>query len=175
MNDYLLENQETERLFFRKLVSADFDLWLRFHEDKKTSQFWHGLPENPQVACEQDFEHTFHRYLNNLGGKQSLILKNTNTLVGLAGLLIQEVDGAQELEIAYSLLPEYWGYGYASEAAEKCREYAFQNLLAKSLISIIQVNNIASQKVALNIGMELDKTVMYNKNQVHIFRISHTH
>lgn len=171
MNDYLLEGQETERLLFRKLAPSDFDAWLPFHQDKRTSEFWYGLPENPKVACEQDFERTFDRYQNNLGGKQALLLKSTGELIGLCGLLIQEVDGARELEIAYSLLPEYWGQGFASEAAEKCKAYAFENVLAKSLISIIQVDNLPSQKVALHIGMVLGKTTTYSDNEVHIFRI----
>jgi len=61
--------------------------------------------------------------------------------------------------------------GYATEAAKKCKEFAFENNLAESLISIIHVDNIPSQKVALNNGMFLDKTTIYRDNQVHIFRI----
>lgn len=174
MNNYLLEGQETDRLFFRKLQRTDFEAWLGFHQDKRTSEFWNGLPNNPQVACEQDFARTFYRYKNNLGGKQAVILKSTSELIGLSGLLVQEVDGVQEIEIAYSLLPKYWGKGYASEAAEMCRRHAFEHLNVTSLISIIQINNVPSQKVALNTGMLLEKLTEYGGNQVHIYRINRT-
>lgn len=171
MNIYLLSEQETERLLFRKLKSSDFDDWLPFHQDKKTSEFWSGLPQEPKIACQQDFDRTLYRYDNALGGKQALILKKTNEFIGLAGLLVQEVDGQQELEIAYSLLPKFWGNGYASEAAQKCKAYAIENKLAKSLISIIHIDNIPSQRIAIQNGMQIDTTATYHNNPVHIFRI----
>ncbi len=171
MTDHLLDGQETQRLFFRKLASSDFKAWLPFHQDKKTSEFWSGLPPIPQIACEQDFERTFYRYENNLGGKQAVLLKSTNELIGLSGLLIQQVDGQRELEIAYSTLPKHWGNGYATEAATKCKKFASENGLAESLISIIQVDNIPSQNLALRMGMFLDKTTVYSDNQVHIYRV----
>lgn len=100
-----------------------------------------------------------------------LTLKTTGNLIGLCGLLIQTVGGIQELEIGYSVLPQYWYKGYATEAAKKCREFAFGNKLAESLISIIHIDNIPSQRVAIKNGMYLDKTTTYTNNQVHIFRV----
>ena len=169
--NFLLDNQETERLTFRKLDFTDYNTWLPFHEDKKTSEFWSGLPQDPKIACKQDIDRCIYRYSNNLGGKLALISKQTKEFIGLAGLLIQEVNHKQELEIAYSLLPKFWGNGYASEAAQKCKTYAIKNQLASSLISIIHIDNIPSQKVAIQNGMQIDTTTTYHKNPVHIFRI----
>ncbi|MFS4467161.1 GNAT family N-acetyltransferase [Maribacter sp. 2210JD10-5] len=170
---YLLDGYETERLLFRKIKPSDFNTWLPFHEEPLSSQFWEGLPKNPKIACQQQFNRIFERYEKGLGGMNALILKNKNSLVGLCGLLVQEVDGKEELEIGYSILPQYWKMGLATEAAIKCREVAFKEEWASSLISIIHVDNIPSQKVALNNGMMLDKTTVYNDNPVHIFR-THT-
>ncbi|WP_158974110.1 GNAT family N-acetyltransferase [Cellulophaga sp. L1A9] len=169
--DYLLNNITSERLLFRKLVPSDFELWLPFHEDEITSEFWNGLPEDAVKACKEDFERTFYRYKNNLGGKHALIEKHNNTLIGLAGLLIQEINHTKELEIAYSLLPEYWGRGYASEAALECKKYAQGRNLSSSLISIIHKDNIPSQNVALRNGMAIDVETSYHGNPVYIYRI----
>lgn len=93
-------------------------------------------------------------------------------MVGLSGLLVQEVDGLREVEIAYSILPpQYWRKGFASEAAKTCRDFAKDNALCESLISIISTNNLPSQKVATSIGMKVDKTTEYHGNKVYIFRI----
>lgn len=171
MSKYLLEHQETERLRLRQVVSKDFDAWLPFYHNPESTRFWHGLPKNPVEACQQQFDRIFERYQNNLGGMNALILKETETLVGLCGLLIQEVDRRSELEIGYSILPTHWRKGYAFEAAQKCKSYAKEHDLAQSLISIIHIDNIPSQKVALKNGMFLDKTTSYKDNPVHIFRV----
>lgn len=172
MNDYLLTGQETERLLFRKLEPADFDTWLTFHQNPLSTAFWEGLPEDPVLACQQWFEKAFHRYDNKLGGMNVLVDKKTNEFIGQCGLLMQTVDGIQELEIGYSILPKHWRKGYATEAAKKCKAFAQQHTLTSSLISIIHVANIPSQKVAIKNGMHLDKTTVYNENPSHIFRIA---
>lgn len=167
---YLLEGAETARLLFRKLTPADYDQWLPFHQDPLSSAHWSGEHSDPEIACKIWFEFTFHRYAHHLGGMNLLIEKKTNSIIGQCGLLVQTVDGVQELEIGYSVLPHYWKQGYATEAATKCMAYAYENELTTSLISIIHVNNTPSQKVAKKLGMHIDKTTVYKANPVYIFR-----
>jgi [ribosomal protein S5]-alanine N-acetyltransferase len=168
----LLNSQQTPRLLFRKIDLSDFDAWLKFFEAPETSTHWIEEKETPKIACEKWYQRQFERYQNNLGGMNALIEKSSGQLVGHAGLLVQIVDGITELEIGYSLLPEFWGKGYAIEAAQKCKEYAFENKLANSLISIISLTNLPSQKVAIKNGMSIDKQTVYKGNQVYIFRAS---
>ena len=172
MLDYLLSNIESERLLFRKVTPADFRDWLPFHEEPLSSQFWSGIPKDPYVACEEQFSRIFERYQEGSGGMNALISKQTNELVGLAGLLAQKVDKKIELEIGYSILPKYWRQGFAYEAAEKCKSEAFDKGWADSLISIIQIENIPSQKTALKNGMYIDYKTTYKDNPVYIFRIN---
>lgn len=101
----------------------------------------------------------------------ALVCKTTEAFVGIAGLLLQTVDDIQELEIGYSILPKHWKKGYATEAAIKCKDHAIANKLSDSLISIIHIDNVPSQKVATNNGMVLDKITTYRDNPVHIYRI----
>ena len=171
---YLLEGQESERLHFRKITSEDFDTWLPFYHNPNSTKYWNGLPQKPEIACKQQFERIFERYEKGLGGMNALISKETGELVGICGLLIQTVDQIQELEIGYSVLPEHWLKGYAFEAAQKCKQHAFEQQFSDSLISIIHIDNIPSQKVAMKNGMYLDKTTTYKENPVHIFRIINT-
>lgn len=171
MSKFLLEHQESERLLFRKLRSSDFEDWLPFYHDPKSTQYWEGLPSNPEEACKAQFDRVFERYENDLGGMNAITLKASGQLVGICGLLVQVVDGIEELEIGYSILPKFWLQGYAFEAAQKCKHFAFQEDFSDSLISIIHVDNVPSQKVALKNGMFLDKTTIYRDNPVHIFRV----
>jgi len=171
MSKYLLENQTSERLIFRKLKESDFEEWLPFYHNPKSTQYWEGLPADPIEACTSQFDRVFERYENDLGGMNALISKETGELVGICGLLVQMVDNIEELEIGYSILPKFWLQGYAFEAAQKCKQFAFENSFSDSLISIIHVDNLPSQKVAQKNGMFLDKTTTYKNNPVHIFRV----
>lgn len=92
-----------------------------------------------------------------MGGLNTLREKGSGALIGYCGLLVQTVDGLAELEIGYSLLPAYWGRGYVTEAALTCKAFANAHHLAQSVISIISLTNVASQQVALNLGMQVEK------------------
>ena len=171
MNRYLLEGTTTARLFFRNVQETDFEDWLPFYEDPASTAFWEGLPQNPEQACQEQFDRIFERYRKDLGGMNALINRQTGAFVGIAGLLVQEVDGILELEIGYSLLPGARGQGYASEAAQTCRDEAFRQEWAQSLISIIHVRNEPSMRVARRMGMQPEKDTLYKANPVRIFRI----
>ncbi|CAM1373711.1 GNAT family N-acetyltransferase [Tenacibaculum xiamenense] len=169
--EYILKDQETERILFRQINLSDFDDWLEFHKSPLTSIHWNSELESPEMECKKWYDKQFHRYENNLGGMNAMIEKQSGELIGHCGLLIQTVDEKTELEIGYSLLPKFWKRGFASEAAVKCRDYAFENNLANSIISIISLTNKPSENVAIKNGMTVDKKTDYHGNAVNIFRI----
>jgi ribosomal-protein-alanine N-acetyltransferase len=169
---YTLEGQETERLKFRLLNIADFDIWIELFENIEVCRFL-GVDkiETPNERCRLWFEMTFERYKNDLGGANVLFDKITNKIIGQSGLIVREIDGKKEIEIAYSIVPEYRKKGFASEATKKCKDFAFENNYSQSLISIINSENINSEKVAKNNGMRNNKTIEYNGMLVNIYRI----
>ena len=170
---YLLANQESERLHFRLLEESDFEAWLPLFDEPTAASF---LGMDASLSREELgklwFKKVFHRYENDLGGMNVLIDKKTNLLVGQCGLLIQQVDGEERLEIGYSILPSYWGQGYATEAAITCKNFAFQANYWDALISIVHIDNIASARVAGKNGMQIEKTIPdFMGMPVNIFRI----
>ena len=74
-------------------------------------------------------------------------------MIGQCGVTMQEYKSAQIPEIGYLLAHKYWHKGYAIEAAAACREYGFDALRFDALYSVIRDTNIASQKVAIRMGM----------------------
>jgi len=172
---YSLEGQETDRLLFRRITEQDFDTWLAFCKYPDSLKYIFSQEqlkvEDPIERCNIWFKRVFNRYENGLGGMNALIDKQTSELVGQCGLLIQTIDDMEELEIGYSLMPAHRGKGYASEAAIKCKEFAFENDFATSIISVIVPENTDSIKVAMNNGMKLDKTTTSNGDIVNIYRI----
>jgi ribosomal-protein-alanine N-acetyltransferase len=171
---YLLTGLSTDRLIFEKVNALHYNQWLKFFEDPRTSLHWVEERDNAGDACEKWYEKQLWRYENNKGGMNALLEKASGKLVGHAGLLVQTVDGIQELEIGYSLLPEFWNKGYAIEAATFCKQYAFAECFSDSLISIISLSNLPSQKVATKNGMVIEKQTNYNGNEVFIYRVRKT-
>ncbi len=172
---YSLEGQESERLLYRRITEEDFDTWLRFCAYPDSLKYIFSpiqLEEvDPVARCKIWFDKVFHRYSNGLGGMNALIEKSSGAFVGQCGLLIQTVEEKEELEIGYSLMPEFRNQGYAIEAAKTCKEFVFANNYRESLISMVHVDNMASAKVAMKNGMVLDKTINHHGDPVNIFRV----
>lgn len=171
---YLLHGTKTARLLFREIQDSDYPEWLSFFAHPDTHLHWNQERHSPEQECTLWYEKQHRRYHHHLGGMNALVERATGLLAGHCGLLVQEVDGRRELEIAYSLLPAFWNRGYASEAAAACRDRAFAENWASSLISIISITNQASIRVAEKTGLSLDVTTRYKGNEVHIYRIRHS-
>ncbi|QDP85511.1 GNAT family N-acetyltransferase [Chryseobacterium sp. SNU WT5] len=169
---FLLTNQETERLKFRKLNDNDFEEWQELFEDEEVTRLL-GMHEfkTPRERCEKWFEWTFHRYKNDLGGQNILISKINNQIVGQCGLLVREVENKFEIEIAYSILPKFRQNGFATESAMKCRDFAFENNFHNRLISIINAENLNSKNVALKNGLNYSHEIIYNDQKMDLYTI----
>lgn len=64
-------------------------------------------------------------------------------------------EGVAVAELGYDFRSDYWNQGYATEAAIAVRNYAFNILRLPRLISLIRVKNMASQRMAVKVGMTI--------------------
>ena len=168
----MLNGEQTARLRFRLIERSDFADWLPFFEAPESFRYWHAELQRPEVECERWYDKQFGRYNQDLGGMNALIERSSGKLVGHCGLLVQRVANIRELEIGYSLLPAFWNKGFATEAAVRCRDVAFEANDAPSLISIIGLMNVPSARVAIKNGMTIERQTVYYNNPVNIFRIT---
>jgi len=77
--------------------------------------------------------------------------KGGSDLVGTAGL--RPLDNAG-LEIFYSLVPGWWGKGYATEAARAVVETALGPLGLPEVLAEVDEDNVSSVAVVRRLGME---------------------
>lgn len=167
-----LEGADTKRLLIRPLRNSDISIWASFFENNPFLEFLGlDLSLEKEAQAKDWIERQLWRYKNNKYGHHALIDKQSNKFIGQCGLLSQEIENKIEIEIGYHIIPEYWGRGYATEAAKRFRDYAFEKNLCNSLISIIDIRNTASQKVAGKIGMKKTKQLRYSNLDVYVYRI----
>ena len=79
--------------------------------------------------------------------------RESGALVGQVGLSSTEVEGDPVVEVGWSLSPERWGEGLASEAAAASIAYGFGQLGLERIVSFTMVENLASQAVMKRIGL----------------------
>ena len=82
--------------------------------------------------------------------------KEDHAFMGYTGLhqITFDVDFAPGIEIGWRLAHEYWGQGYAPEAANACLEYTRNKTDIKELFSFTSLLNQRSERVMQKIGME---------------------
>src|SRR5207245_3433651 len=102
----------------------------------------------------------------------ALIFRKTGALIGYCGFFHQHVDETNELEIGYRLHPDYWNQGLATEAATAVRDHAFGELKLPRVISLIHPDNVASRRVAEQIGMRFERSTVFKGLPTQVFALN---
>ena len=150
---------ETDRLYLRELTLNDFDAMLSIWGDAETMLYYPQPYDREMLTAAM--ERQFKSYEENGYGLWAMILKSEEKLIGDCGLLLQEVDGVMEMEVGYHVNRNYWGKGYAPEAARACFEYGFQQLHRSRMISMIRPENQPSRRVAEKNGLQIEKEIFW--------------
>jgi [ribosomal protein S5]-alanine N-acetyltransferase len=151
---------ETSRLLLRELVPQDADALEKVLGDPVAMQYYPAAFDRKTV--EEWIGRNRNRYERDGHSLWAMILKESGELIGDCGCALQEVEGRNEIEIGYHTRRDLWGNGYASEAAQACKEYAFHQLGARRVISMIRPENQQSRRVAEKNGMTCEKVVFWH-------------
>ena len=68
-----------------------------------------------------------------------------------------------ETEVLWSLHPESWGHGFATEAARAALDFGFRTLDMKLIFAVTRPDNRASQAVMTRLGLTYRKNVVYHQ------------
>lgn len=143
---------ETPRLRLRRYVDGEEHLIFRLMSDPLVMRYYPTLYDRERSRRDLLLIlDSYEKFGYSLFAVES---KEDGAYLGQVGLLHwDDVDAREDVEIAYMLLPEHWGRGYASEAAQACRDWAFSELEIDRVVSFIDVNNASSIAVAVRNGM----------------------
>jgi [ribosomal protein S5]-alanine N-acetyltransferase len=148
---------ETEHLLFRPLTLADLDDLTALYADPEVMRFLSGPRSQDEVqrvlnGYIREYQLYGHSFF-------ATITKDDQRFIGHCGLLNQEVEGKQEVELAYVLARPYWKQGLALEGAQALKDYGMQQLGFPRLISLIPPDNLPSIHIAEKIGMHYERDV----------------
>ena len=81
-------------------------------------------------------------------------------LLGFTGLAVSDFDApfCPAIDIGWTLTPDAWGHGYATEAATAALDYAFDRLHVDEIVAHTTRLNERSQAVMRRLGMTHDPT-----------------
>jgi ribosomal-protein-alanine N-acetyltransferase len=142
---------ETPRLILRELTERDLGALSAFYADREVMEFMGGARDPSQTL--QSLTRIIFGYQQHGFGLWATVRKDDDVLMGRCGLIPWKIAGQDEIEVAYLLGREYWGAGYALEAARAITTYAFERIRPKRLLSLIHPKNKRSQIVAERNGM----------------------
>jgi RimJ/RimL family protein N-acetyltransferase len=157
---------ETERLILRGWGPGDADPMADIYADEALSRFIGGPLDYDGTWCALATE-VGHWHLRGYG-MWALEEKDGAPFVGFCGLW--EPAGWPELEVGWALAGAYHGRGYATEAAERARRYAYGELKAETLVSYIHPDNEPSKRVARRLGAVHDDTIELRGHPAEVFR-----
>jgi|SRR5579863_1958490 len=157
---------QSERLTFRAWREDDFEAFASIYSDPEQSRFIGG-PMPRDDAWRRMASFAGHWALRAFG---IWVLEHrvTRAFAGWSGLWFPE--GFPGREIGWTLAPGFRGRGLAQEAARRVRGHAYETLGWSSAISLINVDNASSVRVAERVGALLEGSVQFRGADCLIYR-----
>ncbi len=150
---------ETPRLRFRRLLRGDLDDLAAIYADAEVRRYFpEGVLTREQTREELEWFLDGHPDDSRLG-LWAVIHKETSRFIGRCGLLLWDIEGTREVEIAYLLARDWWGQGLGAEAARGLVRHGFDQLGLPRLIALIDPDNQASMRTARSAGLSFEREI----------------
>lgn len=156
---------ETERLILRRMNESDIDEIFVMRTDKDVMRYIRE-PVAKRKEAENWINLVSSRWEDEKIGFCALVEKQSGKFIGWCGLWRLKETG--EIEVGYALKKDFWGKGFAVEAAEAFLEYGFGELNLEKIVAVANPENRASRRVMEKLGMRFDYTgEFYGRDLVH--------
>ncbi|SHL93172.1 Protein N-acetyltransferase, RimJ/RimL family [Chryseobacterium contaminans] len=147
---------ETQRLILRKIEEEDAERMFLMDSDPEVMKYL-GTPVKSIEESKEIIKMIQKQYEENGVGRLAVIEKESGLFIGWCGLklLKEPVNGHVEtLDLGYRFIPEFWGKGYAWEAANATLDYGFNELNAHTIFAFADVGNTGSNYILTKLGFE---------------------
>ncbi|HWC52871.1 MAG TPA: GNAT family N-acetyltransferase, partial [Chitinophagaceae bacterium] len=142
---------ETERLLLRKFTVEDAPLIYELNLDPDVIRYTYDPVKDIEHATQVLEQVILPQYALYNHGRWAVHLKPQLEFIGWCGLKC--IPQRDEIDLGYRFKKQYWGKGYATEAAYACIQYGFKKLDLKRIIGRAIPENTASLHVLEKCGM----------------------
>ncbi|MGH1435470.1 MAG: GNAT family N-acetyltransferase [Lewinella sp.] len=145
----------TDRLLLRKFQKEDALGFFLMNNDPLVLQYTGDAPFTDITEAEA-FLIGYQHYQKYGYGRWTVLDRTTEEYLGFCGLKYH--PGTGNVDLGFRFHKQFWGRGYATEAATACLKYGFEGLNLSCIIGRAQVENEASIRVLEKIGMQFVET-----------------
>jgi len=142
----------------------------RLHQDPAVAAWWDG------VWTEQVAEQNACRFAAGWAAdgvsKWLAYDRFSGDLVGRGGLSRLHLDGADRLEVGWTILGRLWGNGYATEIGRTALTFAFEELGADEVVAFTEPHNERSRAVMERLGMTYRRDITHDNIQFVLYSVS---
>ena len=159
----------TERLVALPLRAEDLQELRRMHEDPAVMKFVGGVrtEEETERWLQDNLQHwNFHGF-----GLWTFRHITHGAFVGRCGLRRVQLDSSDEVELGYSLVPQYWGKGLATEMVKAVLAIGFEDIGLQSVIALVYAANTKSRSVAERMCFHFERKTLWKGSQAMVYRL----
>ncbi|MGN6742026.1 MAG: GNAT family N-acetyltransferase [Amnibacterium sp.] len=146
----------SERLLLRQWRESDREPFAALNADPVAMEHF---PATLDRAASDAFADRNAQHIAEHGwGLWAIEVRETGRFIGFTGLAVPRFEAhfTPAVEVGGRLLPEAWGFGYATEAARTAVAVGFGSLGLAEIVSFTAVGNDRSRAVMRRIGMTHD-------------------
>ncbi len=148
----------SSRLGFRCWEEADLPLLAEINAHPEVMRYF---PATADTQQSREFMANMNEQFTNKGYCYFAVdLLETKEWIGFIGISEKtfDADFTPCLDVGWRLAPAFWRKGLATEGAQRCLQFAFENLKAATVYSIAPEANLPSIGVMKKVGMHFVKT-----------------
>lgn len=142
---------QTNRLYLREFTIEDDTHFYELNLDPEVIKHT-GDEAFKSVTEAKIFLENYDHYQKYQFGRWAVIAKSNDEFLGWCGLKYSiEKD---EVDLGFRFFQKYWNKGFASEAAQACLNYGFNELNLLQIVGRAMKENAASIRVLEKVGMK---------------------
>jgi ribosomal-protein-alanine N-acetyltransferase len=149
----------TDRLVLRPFGAGDAEAHARLYANPEVTRWlgdgpWYG--EVAHARSTLSLQRFAEHWATHGWGVWAVTDRYTGRVMGQCGLKYLQLGPEStppDVEVLYALEPRYWGRGFASEAAGKALQHAFEALALARVVAVARPDNHGSRAVMDKIGL----------------------